>query len=45
MDEKERENRVDALHEAARHRLAEESATDVVSNAEKYFDFLQDKDE
>ena len=42
MNEQERENRADALHEAARHRLADETAKDVVSNAEKYFEFLQD---
>ena len=41
MDEKEKENRVEALHEAARHRLADEKADDVVANAEKYFAFLQ----
>ena len=41
MDEKERENRVEALHEAARHRLADEKAADVVGNAQKYFEFLQ----
>ena len=37
----ERENRIEALHEAARHRLAEETAETVVANAEKYFKFLQ----
>ena len=36
-------NRMEALHEAARHRLADESAADVVANAEKYFEFLQGK--
>jgi hypothetical protein len=41
MEERERENRVEALHEAARHRLADEGATDVVANAELYFKFLQ----
>ncbi len=44
-EEKERENRVEALHEAARHRLADESATDVVENAQKYFEFLQGNDD
>ena len=43
-EKNERENRVDALHEAARHRLAKESAADVVANAEKYFKFLQGDD-
>jgi len=45
MDEKEKENRVEALHEAARHRLADEKAADVVSNAEEYFKFLQGEEE
>ena len=45
MDENEKENRVEALHEAARHRLADEKASDVVSNAERYFAFLQGKEE
>jgi len=46
MDKDEKENRQDALHEAARHRLADETAKDVVENAEQYFKFLQDsKDE
>lgn len=44
MDEKEKDNRVDALHEACRHRLAKETADDVVKNAEKYFEFLQGGD-
>lgn len=41
MDEPERENRGVALNEAARHRLATEDADAVVSNAQKYFKFLQ----
>lgn len=41
MNNTERENRMEALHEAARHRLADEKATAVVENAEKYFKFLQ----
>ncbi len=45
MNEEERENRVDALHEAARHRLANEKAADVVSNATKYFEFLQGEED
>ena len=40
MDEKKREDRGVALNEAARHRLANEDANAVVSNAEKYFKFL-----
>jgi hypothetical protein len=43
MNELERENRKAALNEAARHRLADETASDVVKNAEKYFEFLQGK--
>ena len=42
MDEK--ELRQAALNEACRHRLAKETATDVVENAKKYFEFLQGKD-
>ncbi|MCH8135391.1 MAG: hypothetical protein IIB77_05360 [Proteobacteria bacterium] len=41
MDMQEKENRIDALHEAARHRLADETADVVVANAEKYFEFLR----
>ncbi len=41
MDEQEKEIRVEALREAARHRLAKETAADVVVNAEKYFEFLK----
>lgn len=33
-------NRVEALNNAVRHRLKEESADDVVKSAEKYFAFL-----
>ncbi len=45
MENEERENRQAALNEAARHRLADEKADDVVANAEKYFKFLQGKDD
>jgi len=41
MEDKEKDDRVDALHEACRHRLAKETANDIVSNAQKYFEFLQ----
>lgn len=41
MESKERENRVEALREASRHRLAKETGEDVVKNAEKYFKFLK----
>ncbi len=43
QDEREQQNRVEALREAARHRLAGETAADVTVNAEKYFEFLQGK--
>ncbi len=42
MNERETNNRIEALREAARHRLAAETAVDIVANAEKYFEFLQD---
>lgn len=45
MEKSEQDNRIDALHEACRHRLAKESAADVVTNAEKYFEFLNGKTE
>lgn len=37
----ERLNRVEALNNAVRHRLREDSADDVVKSAQKYFEFLQ----
>lgn len=37
----ERLNRVEALNNAVRHRLKEESADDVVKSAQKYYEFLQ----
>jgi hypothetical protein len=37
-------NRVEALANAVRHRLKEETADDVVKSAEKYFAFLQGGD-
>lgn len=36
-------NRVEALANAVRHRLREETADDVVKSAQKYFEFLQGK--
>ncbi len=45
MTEEEKGDRHIALNEAARHRTASEQATDVVRNAEKYFKFLQGKEE
>lgn len=45
MEKQEQDNRIDALHEACRHRLAKESADDVVTNAEKYYKFLAGTDE
>lgn len=41
MEVKESELRQAALNEAARHRLGNESADDVVKNAQKYFEFLR----
>ncbi len=43
--EREQQNRIEALREAARHRLASEDAAAVTANAAKYFEFLQGKDE
>ena len=37
----ERQNRVEALANAVRHRLRGEDADDVVVSAQKYFEFLQ----
>jgi hypothetical protein len=45
MDNHKKEDRRAALNEACRHRLAEEKADDIVSNAKKYFEFLQGDDE
>ena len=41
MEDKEQKNRIEALANAVRHRLKEETADDVVASAEKYFKFLQ----
>lgn len=41
MEKEEREDRIAALNEAARHRLGSEDADQIVKNAEKYFAFLQ----
>ncbi len=41
----EQKNRIEALSNAVRHRLREETADDIVKSAEKYFEFLQGKDE
>ncbi len=40
MDEREQQNRFEALANAVRHRLREETAEDVVESAEKYLKFL-----
>jgi len=37
----EQQNRTEALQNAVRHRLKEETADNVVESAEKYFKFLQ----
>ena len=44
MDETEQQNRVEALANAVRHRLREETAEDIVKSAEKYYEFLQGDD-
>lgn len=40
-DEKEQMNRINALDNAVRHRLKEETPEQVVEAAKKYFEFLQ----
>ena len=45
MDNEKREDRVEALNSAVRHRLATETPDDVVTAAEKYLKFLQGNDE
>lgn len=45
MEMKDSELRQAALNEAARHRLGNETAADVVKNAQQYYEFLRgDKD-
>ena len=44
MDETEQQNRIEALANAVRHRLREETAEDIVKSAEKYYEFLQGDD-
>ena len=44
MDEREQQNRIEALANAVRHRLKEETADDIVKSAEKYYEFLQGTD-
>lgn len=39
-EEREHQNRMNALDNAVRHRLKEESADDIVKSAEKYYAFL-----
>lgn len=39
--DREHQNRVEALANAVRHRLREETPEDIVKSAEKYFQFLQ----
>ncbi len=41
MDDRQHQNRIEALANAVRHRLKEESADDIVKSAEKYFQFLE----
>ena len=42
---KDKELRQAALNEACRHRLAKETADDVVENAKKYYEFLKQSDD
>ena len=44
MDNEKHEDRVEALNNAVRHRLASETPDDVVQAAEKYLKFLQGDD-
>ena len=41
MDDQDQQKRVEALANAVRHRLKEESARDIVKSAGQYFKFLQ----
>lgn len=41
MDERERFDRTEALDNAVGHQLGDETADDIIKNAEKYFKFLQ----
>ncbi len=40
MENREHDDRIEALANAVRHRLKEETADDIVKSAEKYFTFL-----
>jgi len=42
-EEREQQNRIEALANAVRHRLREETANDIVKSAQKYFEFLEGK--
>ena len=41
--DRELHNRIEALNNAVRHRLREETPDDIVKSALKYFEFLQGK--
>lgn len=41
MNEATQQNRIEALNNAVRHRLKDESPDDIVEAAQKYFEFLQ----
>ena len=43
MDEQERDNRIEALNSAVRHKTRNETPDEVVEAAELYFKFLQGK--
>lgn len=44
MEEREQENRSEALGHAVRHKIGTERADEVIRSAEKYFKFLQGGD-
>ena len=44
MKDRKHQDRIEALANAVRHRLKEETADDVVESAKKYFKFLQGED-
>ena len=45
MNEREQQNRTEALQNAVRHRLKEETSDDIVLSAKKYFKFLEGTEE
>jgi len=46
MEQREYENRLEALNNAVRHKLRDQTASQIIATAETYFKFLQgDKEE